>query len=119
MAARSATGGIHWDLVLGLGAAVGIIYVLANLKNAASVATNAVSSAIASGVELLTLGPAIQVTGSIDDQAGNLLGPIASFNSSHDSQGNTYLAINGEWYMMGPRDAAGNFTAIPTGQAVS
>ena len=122
MSARAATvdrGGINWELVLiGIGA-VAALYLLHKASGVAAAATNAVSSAIASGIEALTIGPPIQAAGSVDDAAGNALGPISSFNASHDSQGNTYLAIGGEWYMMGPRDASGNFTAIPTGQAVS
>lgn len=117
MAARAR--GTNWELLAIAGAAAAAIYLLWKATGVAKDANNAVSSAIASGVELLTLGPPIAVTGSVDDAAGNVLGPIASFNAAHDSRGNTYLAINGSWYMLGARDARGNFTAIPTGQAVT
>ncbi len=102
-----------------VGAGVGAIYLLRKAGKIGTQALDEVTSAIASGVEALTLGPPIQAAGSVDDQAGNLLGPIASFPASHDSQGNTYLAIAGSWYQLGPRDANGNFTAVPTGQAVT
>lgn len=110
---------VNWNLVLGVGVAAGVLYLLSKGSKTLSTATNAVSSAIASGIELLTIGPPIAAAGSLDDQAGNLLGPISSFPASTDSAGNTYMAVNGAWYMLGPRDAQGNFTAIPTGQAVS
>lgn len=113
-----ARGGINWTLVLGIGAAAGVLYLLHKASSVGKTAVDALSTGIANAYLALTLGPPIAVTGSIDDQAGNVLGPVSSFGSSHDSQGNTYLAINGYWYQMGPRDASGNFTAIPTGQAV-
>jgi hypothetical protein len=107
--------GINWNVILAVAAGAGALYLLSKLSSAGQVATNAVSSAAADVYNALTLGPPMQVTGSVDDLQGNLLGPIASFPSSHDNQGNTYLAINGAWYQLGPRDASGNFTAIPTG----
>lgn len=117
--ATGARRGVNWNLVLGLGAAVGALYLVKKAYSTATAATDVASSAIAHVIEALTIGPPVQVEGSVDDEAGNLLGPISSFNSAHDSQGNTYLAIGGTWYQLGARDAAGNFTAIPTDQAVS
>jgi hypothetical protein len=122
----SERAGINWDLIALLGIGIAAVYLISKASSVAeaaagvvSAAAEPVSSAIASGIELLTIGPSLQVTGSVDDQSGNDLGPISSFPASHDSQGNTYLAINGQWFMLGARDASGNFTAIPTGQAVS
>ncbi len=117
MAARAQS--INWNFILAAAAAAGAVYLLGKGSKLAKDATNALSSGIATVYETLTLGPAIQATGSIDDQAGNLLGPISSFPASHDSQGNTYLAISGRWYQLGPRDTSGNFTAIPTDQVVT
>jgi hypothetical protein len=76
-------------------------------------ATSGVSSAIAATYEALTFGPPIQAVGNVDDLSGRLLGPIASYPQATDSQGNTYLQIGGATYQLGPRDANGNFTAIP------
>lgn len=86
-------------------------------KGPAAAAANAVEGAIATVYETLTFAAPIQVAGSVDDLKGNLLGPISSFPAAHDSQGNTYLQIHGAAYQLGPRDARGNFTAIPTRQA--
>jgi hypothetical protein len=118
MATRAAQG-INWTLVLGIAGAAAAVYLLSKASKVAGAAVDTVSTAIANDYIALTQGPPMQAAGSVDDQAGNVLGPIANFNSSHDAQGNTYLAINGYWYQLGPRDASGNFTAIPTGQAVS
>lgn len=116
MATRTA-GGINWELVLMAGAAVGAIYLLRKSFRVGKGAIDAISSGIATAYLDLTMAPNIQAAGVLDDQSGNVLGPIASFPAATDRQGNTYLAVNGFWFQMGPRDAAGNFTAIPTGQA--
>lgn len=114
----TATREINWTVVLAIGAAAAAVYLLSKTAKLAQSAANAVSSGAANAYLALTLEPPVEVTGSVDDQAGNVLGPISSFNSSHDSAGNTYLAIGGYWYQLGPRDSSGNFTAIATGQAV-
>lgn len=74
---------------------------------------NAAASAIAMVYEALTFGPPVTVVGTVSDLQGNVLGDVGSFPAAHDSQGNTYLQINGAMYQLGPRDSAGNFTAIP------
>ena len=102
-----------------MGIGVGAVAVIYFLKKVGGGAVNTIASGIASVYEALTFGPPIAVTGSIDDQSGNLLGPISSFPAATDSQGNTYLSISGMVYQLGPRDAAGNFTAIPTGRAAT
>lgn len=104
-------------LLLGAGAVGAWWFIFEGPGKAVKAATQALSSSIATVYEALTFGPAIQVTGDVDDTQGNLLGPIASFPAAHDSQGNTYLQINGHTFQLGPRDARGNFTAIPTVQA--
>ena len=111
--------GPNWTLVaLGAGA-IGVLYLLKKTSGVASAATNALASGIASVYEALTFGAPMSVTGSIDDQSGITLGPISSFPAATDSAGNTYLSISGMIYQLGPRDSAGNFTAIPTGQAAT
>jgi hypothetical protein len=77
--------------------------------------TNALESGIAGAYEALTFGPPITVTGTLAAQSGQVLGPIASFPAATDSSGNTYLNVQGAVYQLGPRNAQGNFTAIPTG----
>ncbi len=98
-------------LLLGAGG-VAAWFVLSKLSGVASASTNAVSSGIASVIENLTFGPGIQVTGGLDDTAGNYLGPVASFPAA-TYNGNTYLQVNGQTMQLGPRDASGNFTALP------
>lgn len=99
-------------LLLGAGA-VAAWYLLSKTTQMVGAATGAVSSALASTVEALTFSAPIQVTGYVDSTQGQTLGPIASFPAAHDAQGNTYLLIDGAYYELGPRDAAGNFTALP------
>lgn len=111
--------GINWELVLMVGAAAGVLYLLKKGSQIGAGAIDAVSSGIANAYLALTLAPTIEAAGNLDDQAGHVLGPISGFQAATDQQGNTYLAVNGFWYQMGPRDARGNFTAIPTGQAVT
>lgn len=77
-------------------------------------ALNATSSAIASAYENLTFGPPIEATGTVADENGNVLGPISSFPAM-TLNGITYLQIGGQTYELGPRNAQGNFTAIPPG----
>jgi hypothetical protein len=81
--------------------------------------TNDISSGIASIFEALTFGPPITATGTLASQSGQVLGPISSFPAATDSNGNTYLNVNGTVYQLGPRNAQGNFTAIPTGATAS
>lgn len=96
-------------LILGAGAFAAWYF----FKNAFQPAVNAAASAIATIYEALTFGPPITVIGTVSDLKGNVLGDVGSFPAAHDSQGNTYLQINGAMYQLGPRDSAGNFTAIP------
>lgn len=102
-------------LLLGAGA-IAAWWLLDRTTQAVSAATGAVSNALASTVEALTFSAPIQVIGNVDSTSGELLGPISSFPAAHDSQGNTFLLINGAYYELGPRDAAGNFTALPVVQ---
>lgn len=107
----------NWGMWLTLGAVAGGVYWLMTKGAAvASQATNAVASGIANVYESLTFSAPMQAVGNVDDQAGNLLGPLSSFPFAMGSDGNGYLTINGMIYQMGPRDANGNFVAIPTGQ---
>ena len=104
-------------LLIGAGA-VAAYYLFNKVGAAVGVATNAISSATAATIEALTFGPPILVTGSVANQAGQVIGPIANFPASHDAAGNTYLKINGYVYQLGPRlTPGGPFTAIPTAGA--
>ena len=103
-------------LVAGLG--LGLYWLWKNFGQGvtagAGAATNSVSSAIATLYEDLTFGPPIAASGTLAAQSGAVFGPISSFPAATDSQGNTYLNVNGAIYELGPRNSAGNFTAIPT-----
>lgn len=83
-----------------------------NPNNPVGAATNAISSGIASAYEALTFGPPVNATGTLASQSGQVLGPISSFPATTQN-GNTYLNVNGTTYQLGPRNSAGNFTAIP------
>lgn len=91
----------------------------AGIAGGASAAAGGVSSAIAAEYENLTFGPPLQAAGTLADTSGQVLGPVSSFPSATDSQGNTYLNVGGTTYQLGPRNAQGNFTALPTSGAAT
>jgi len=113
-----------WGVLIALGlAAFGIYWLWTSFGKSAAAGVEAGTSAVASGIadiyEGLTFGPAIQAAGTLASQSGAVLGPISSFPAATDSSGNTYLNVNGTVYQLGPRNAQGNFTAIPTGATAS
>lgn len=109
-------------LLIGGAIAVGIFYYLSKagsaVAGAVSAGTNAVAGGIASTYLDLTLAPAIKVNGNAYVN-GTEVGPVSSFQAANDSQGNTYLAVNGQWYQMSSSLGGGNYGLTATGQSVA
>lgn len=107
-------------MLLAIGAGAYLIYKFFqafnpnNPNTPVGAATNAVSSGIADLYDTLTFGAPVNATGTLASQSGQVLGPISSFPATTEG-GVTYLQVNGAPYQLGPRNASGNFTAIPVG----
>ena len=107
-----------WVIALGLAAVAFIVYEIVKGVNALpnAIANNPLTQALSSGIADayvgLTSGPTVTATGMLADQLGNELGPISSFPATTQN-GITYLNVEGTTYQLGPRNSAGDFTALP------